>query len=128
MLHVGSAYNPSYGSSSARYSSMTSHSRFQRTRSIRSEHPLDLYGPLDIEGSVRSDSSIKFDGEFVVRGKIDAYGAITMNGQVNSESVVPPSDPCSLRLLGIVITDCLVNRGSIKAYGNIKVNGSLTAR
>lgn len=59
--------------------------QFRRSRSIRSEHQLDLRGPLDIAGSVKSGSSINFDGDFIVRDKIDAYGAINMSGSVRCE-------------------------------------------
>lgn len=58
---------------------------FQRSRSIKSEEQLDLYGPLEIVGSVKSGSSINFDGDFIVRDKIDAYGGIAMNGNISCE-------------------------------------------
>ena len=84
MLHIGSMSNNSYHYESAS-SSGYSGTQFQRSRSIRSDQPLDLYGPLEIEGSVKSGSSIKFDGDFVVRGAIDAYGKIGMKGDVTCE-------------------------------------------
>lgn len=72
-------------SSQSRGSSSRRH--FRRSRSIKSDDPLEIQGPLDIQGSVKSGGSINFNGDFIVKDKIDAYGGITMNGNVSCESV-----------------------------------------
>ncbi len=64
---------------------LTSGRHFKRSRSIKSDDPLNLRGPLEVVGSLKSGRSISLEGDFVVRGKLDAYGDITMNGSVTCE-------------------------------------------
>ncbi|KAF5027243.1 hypothetical protein F66182_659 [Fusarium sp. NRRL 66182] len=89
----------SYYSTTSSYSSQPV---FKRSRSIKSDHEIDLNGPIDVAGSVKSGSSINLNGDVIIREKTDAYGGISFNGSIRCD-------------------------GRVKAYGNILVNGYLVA-
>lgn len=57
---------------------------FHRSRSIHSEHSLELTGPLDVAGTIRA-RNISFGGDFIVSDAIDAYGNIEINGNMTAE-------------------------------------------
>ncbi|KAF5546258.1 polymer-forming cytoskeletal domain-containing protein [Fusarium napiforme] len=89
----------SYYNTTASYASPPA---FKRSRSIKSDHEIDLNGPIEVVGSVKSGSSISLNGDVIVREKVDAYGSLGLNGSIRCD-------------------------GRVKAYGNILVNGYTVA-
>ncbi|KAM0562144.1 hypothetical protein ACHAPJ_002588 [Fusarium lateritium] len=83
-------------------SSYSGQPAFKRSRSIKSDHEINLNGPVEVVGSVKSGSSINLNGDVIVREKLDAYGGIGLNGSIRCD-------------------------GKVKAYGNILVSGYFVA-
>lgn len=56
---------------------------YRRSRSVKSDHQVDLLGPIYVDGSIKSGSGVNLTSDVMVREKLEAYGAIFINGSLN---------------------------------------------
>ncbi|SPJ81855.1 uncharacterized protein FTOL_09260 [Fusarium torulosum] len=91
---------------------------YKRSRSVKSDHEVNLNGPIEVVGSVKSGSSINLNGDVIVREKVDAYGALGLNGSIR----------CEVKAYGnILVSGYTVANDKMKGCGKLKVLGTLEA-